>query len=252
MKPWVSSDDRTKDKQAFGTESIINAAVLSAHDDQEQKDELSPLALKAFDNLWDLQKSNGGWDWMNYHLEPWESTEGEHYGAALAAVAVGIAPGAYATDPLVRDNLTALGQFLHEGYATNSLNLHSEVFILWASTKLAGVLEPAEQSELVAGILESQNPDGGWSLSSLVGREQASSESDGYATGLVVYVLKQAGKTGGVQEGLEWLAENQNEKGYWLTASVNQDLTEQDSFSNKFMWDASTAFALLALAEPGR
>ncbi len=250
VKPWVSSDDQSKDKQALGTESIFNAAILSAHDVQEQLDELSPVAEKAFDNLWALQKSNGGWDWMNYHLEPWESTEGEHYGAALAAVAVGIAPGRYAIDPLVRGNLTALGQFLHEGYATQSLNLHSEAFILWASTKIDGILEPAEQSDLAQRLLASQNPDGGWSLSTLLGREPSSSESDGYATGLAVFVLKQAGKTGEVRKGLEWLVENQNENGYWLTVSVNQDLTEQDAFSNKFMWDASTAFALLALAEP--
>jgi hypothetical protein len=87
-------------------------------------------------------------------------------------------------------------------------------------------------------------------LPSLLGREPATLESDGYATGLVVYVLKQVGKSSEVQQGLEWLAGNQNEKGYWLTASVNRDLTEQDSFSNKFMWDASTAFAVLALSDP--
>jgi len=165
-------------------------------------------------------------------------------------VAVGIAPGNYATDASIRDNLTKLGQYLHESYATKGLNLHSQAFILWASTKLAGVLESAEQSELAERILESQNPDGGWSLSSLLGREPADVESDGYATGLVVYVLKQAGKTIEAKKGIEWLADNQNEKGYWVTASANQDLTEQDSFSNKFLWDASTAYAVLGLADP--
>jgi squalene-hopene/tetraprenyl-beta-curcumene cyclase len=250
VEPWVSSEDGTKDKQALGTESIINAAVLSAADAQRKRDELSPVARKAFDNLWALQKADGGWDWMDYQLEPWESTEGKYNGAALVAIAVGIAPGDYAGEASVRDNLTALGQYIHEAHATKSLNLHSQVFILWASTKLSGVLNPAEQSELAERILDSQNADGGWSLASLVGREPADLKSDGYATGLVVYVLKQAGKAGEIQKGLQWLAENQNEKGYWPATSVNQNLTEQDSFSNKFMWDASTAFAVLALSEP--
>jgi squalene-hopene/tetraprenyl-beta-curcumene cyclase len=252
VKPWVSSENQAEEKASLDTEAIINAAVLASHDARKGHGSLSPLARQAFDNLWALQTTEGAWAWMNYHLEPWESNEGPYYGAALAAVAVGMAPGDYASDPSIQDNLSTLRQYLGSGYSENNLNLHSQVYLLWASNKLTGILEPVQQSEIVERVLESQNSDGGWSLPSLVGQVDEASEgqgSDGYATGLVVYVLKQAGKSSEAQKGLQWLADNQNEEGYWLTATVNQNLTEQDSFSDKFMWDASTAFAVLALAE---
>ena len=69
--------------------------------------------------------------------------------------------------------------------------------LLWASAKLTGLLTPAQQSAISAAILAQQRPDGGFSMSSLVGswkRKDGTpleAASDGYATGLIAFVLEQ-------------------------------------------------------------
>ena len=97
-------------------------------------------------------------------------------------------------------------------------------------------------------------------------------ESDGYATGLVVYTLKQAGvgaSHAAIRKGIQWLETNQRAlpvpdvpgRG-WRSHSLNYDrehgsLTydralggdKGEPWRRLFMSDTATAFAVLALAE---
>ena len=79
-----------------------------------------------------------------------------------------------------------------------------------------------------------------------VGRDKvyrSSLASDGYATGLVIYVLRQAGVPAGdarLRRGVAWLKANQRESGRWFTPS--QGWHTQHRIAN-----AGTAFAVLAL-----
>ena len=41
----------------------------------------------------------GAWAWLNFHNEPWEANGSPYFGASLAALAVGRAPGGYASSP---------------------------------------------------------------------------------------------------------------------------------------------------------
>ena len=41
----------------------------------------------------------GAWPWTQVELDPWETTDSPYYGAVLAALAVGTAPGGYAARP---------------------------------------------------------------------------------------------------------------------------------------------------------
>src|SRR5207248_4942315 len=92
--------------------------------------------------------------------------------------------------------------------------------------------------------------DGGWSLPSLGSRKRHDGKpndrgapSDGYATGLVLYVLRQAGvhaTDGPVVRGVKWLKANQRASGRWFTRSLNAD--EGHSISH-----AGTAYAVMAL-----
>src|SRR4029077_17214026 len=71
--------------------------------------------------------------------------------------------------------------------------------------------------------------------------------SDGYATGFVIFVARQAGLPANdarLQRGLTWLKNNQRESGRWFTPS--QAWHKQHLISN-----AGTAYAVLALAACG-
>src|SRR5262249_2395630 len=134
-------------------------------------------------------------------------------------------------------------------------NLHNRVWALWASTKVEGFLTKAERNKLIDQLLDQQHDDGGWSLSSLGtwvrsdGTEQEN-RSDGYATGLVLHVLQAAGRPKSdvnIVRGLDWLKRNQSASGAWQGVSVNKK-RDPASHAGKFMSDAATAFAVLALS----
>jgi len=76
------------------------------------------------------------------------------------------------------------------------------------------------------------------------------SVSDGYGTGLVAYVLSQAGvprTSAQLKKGLAWLAQNQDkDTGLWPATSLNKQ-RDPASDAGKFMSDAATAYAVMAL-----
>ena len=79
-------------------------------------------------------------------------------------------------------------------------------------------------------------------------------QSDGYATGLITFALQQAGISGEnaqLQKGLAWLTANQNRtQGFWLAYSLNNNEEHHISPDTvRFMKDAATAYAVLALSE---
>ena len=146
-----------------------------------------------------------------------------------------------------------LRDYLKNGFQRQ--DLHNKVWGLWASTKVQGILTKAEQNKLIDQLLYQQHHDGGWSLSSLGNwvRSDATAQetdSDGYATGLVLHVLQIAGVPKGdvkIANGLDWLKSNQSATGAWRGDSVNKK-RDPASHSGKFMSDAATAFAVLALS----
>jgi hypothetical protein len=90
------------------------------------------------------------------------------------------------------------------------------------------------------------------------------SASDGYATALVTLVLEQAAvprAAAGTRRGLAWLASNQMghdggswirwQGGFWVSHSLNK---WRSPWSNvgRFMSDAATAYAVLALTASAR
>ncbi len=244
--PTLATDSRA-------TESVLNTLILSTYD--QQKNHLTDISRRAFDNMWALQiksgEQAGAWNWQNFHLAPWESSESQYNGAVLAAIAVGRAPDDYQHDPKIQENLGLLRGFLRREY--DEQPLLNKVYMLWASAKLPGLLDEKERSALVATLASRQQQDGGWSVSDLgtwKRRDDTPEEtkSDGLATGLTVLALEQSG-LGAAQakRGLAWLAHNQiQDEGKWPAWSLNKKRDPKSDIGH-FMNDAATGFAVLAL-----
>src|SRR3989442_1969583 len=265
VAPFYSDADRGayKTVESRGTESVLNALILAANDAPHGK--LSDDTRTALDNMWAEQQTTGNkkgaWSWLRFANEPWEADDSDYYGAALAAVAAGTAPGNYHARPEIQNSLKLLREYLNrESAAQTTVN---RVVLLWASARVPGLLEPQQQKAIIDEVLGKQRPDGGWSLSSLVGSWKRSdgtpqeAKSDGYATGLITFALRQAGiprENAQEKQALAWLSANQNKtEGFWLSYSLNKNVEHHMTPSTAlFMNDAATAYAVLALTEANR
>jgi len=260
---WPKSSPYYRDlaDESRGTESVLNALILATYDSRTGK--LSPDTKQAFDEMWSTQKKTGSekgaWSWLDFDSQPWEAGDSTYYGASLAAVAVGVAPENYLHDPEIQENLALLRDYLQ--HAEESQIPINRVALLWASTKLPGLLDRPEQDAIIEEVLSKQRADGGWCLAALVGswkREDNTPlimKSDGYATGFITYVLEESGYPQGdthIKKALDWLVANQTWwGGHWDSYSLNK--RRHDPFSNvsQFMNDAATAYAVLALTRAG-
>src|SRR5215467_15074334 len=265
VEPFYKDADRGpyKSAESRGTESVLNALILSGRD--AQSGQLSNEAHMAFENMWAEQqiagKQKGTWLWLRFKNEPWEADDSDYFGATLAAVAIGIAPGNYRATPEVQTSLRLLRDYLNREFAAQTpIN---RVLLLWAGAKLPGLLELDRQQAIIAELLEKQQADGGWSLSSLSGDWKRTdgtpqeTRSDGYATGLITFVLQGAGislENAKLTLGLAWLTANQDKtEGSWAAYSLNKSKENHISSETAlFMNDAATSYAVLSLTAAHR
>jgi hypothetical protein len=250
-----------KEVQSRNAESVLNALILSSYDAQEGQ--LSETTRMAFDNAWALQSTSGptagAWIWQNFSYTPWESPESEYHGAALMAVAVGKAPDRYRDDPGIAAHLSALTTYLSTHYEAQPLL--NKIIALWASNWFPQILTGAQRAKLLEDIYARQRADGGWSLTDLgtwerMDNSQLETRPDGYATGLTVLVLEEAAATDvrlkerarePIAHGIAWLVANQDKAtGAWHAWSLNKN-RDPNSDVGKFMSDAATSYAVLAL-----
>jgi len=244
-----------KTSESRGTESILNALILVWRDLPSGK--LSGDARMALDHMWELQlrtgEMNGAWAWLQFHNAPWEG-DSQYWGTTLAAIAVGSAPGGYQSEPGVQAGLKRMRTWLQKGMSAQTPL--DRVALLWASAKLPELLTSDQQRAIFAEILAKQREDGGFSMSDLVGswkrrdNTPLHAESDGYATGLIAFALEQisAPETkSNLDRAIVWLRRNQNaEDGRWPASSLNKE-RELSSDAGRFMSDAATAYAILAI-----
>ena len=195
--------------------------------------------------MWTLQQANGAWDWLKCGWPPLEHDD--YYGVVYVAVAVGHAPDNYAETEQAKKGLDGFRKFFKNNPPPS---LHHKAMLLWASQKVSGIMSDKLKKSTIQELRTIQKADGGWSLPMLgdwVGCDERpndrSAPSDGYATGLVVYILRQAGVPANdeaIQKGVAWLKSNQRESGRWFTKSINTDRYH-------FITHAGTAYAVLAL-----
>ena len=269
--------DHTESKKAEsrGTEAVLNALILVSADSTHRRRVLSAPTQQAFTQLWEAQRTDGSWDWLDFGLEPFETVDGAYYGATLAALAIGTAPGKR-SDAEAKAGAAKLRRYLQVQYATQ--RLFNRAWLLLAATRWPDLLTKAQRATLITEIESRQREDGGWALATLgawrwskttaaphaPGTLDAAllAKSDGYATGLIVYTLRQAGfpaKHPAVSKGLGWLRANQykvqigpSEWSAWRAHSLNFDREhggdKGEPWRRMFMSDSATAFAVLALS----
>ena len=241
--------------ESRGTESVLNALVLARYDADTKT--MSPLTRKAFRTMWTMQltegANKGAWNWLNFHLSPWENDESLYYGATLATIALGETPASYLSSPDIQEHLTALRSYLTSNYEAQPLA--NKVIVLWASSRFTGLITPAQRTALLSEIQAHQQPDGGWSLARLgdwkrQDKTPFDTRSDGVATGLTVYALSQNGvasDTPEMQRAVAWLVSHQNaEGGQWDGYSVNKQ-RDVSADASQFMTDAASNYSLMAL-----
>ena len=226
------------------TEVVAIAATLAMHD-RQSTGKLHPATRTALARMWELQQPDGSWTWNKEELAPLEYDD--YYGAVYAALGVGQAPEGYAQSEGAREGVARLRRYFAK---TPVPDLHHKTYLLWASLGFDGLMDKDERERTVKTLLSKQRADGGWNLPSLGtwkrhdgNPQDKDAPSDGYATGLVVYVLRQAGVAATekpIQRGVGWLKANQRESGGWFTHSLNHD-------GPHYIANTGTAYAILAL-----
>jgi squalene-hopene/tetraprenyl-beta-curcumene cyclase len=82
-----------------------------------------------------------------------------------------------------------------------------------------------------------------------VDNSAAPTETDGFATSLAVLVMEEShsdSHNSSVKRGQVWLEQHQQKGGNWIASSMNKQC-DPESDAGRFMSDAATAYAVLAL-----
>jgi squalene-hopene/tetraprenyl-beta-curcumene cyclase len=233
-----------KNKPRWDAE-VVATAVSLAISDRHTTNKLHAATQAALARMWKLQKENGSWDWLKCDWPPMEHDD--YFGVVYAAVGIGIAPGNYSSSPIAQAGLEKMRGYLKKNQVPD---LHHKTWLLWASYRIPDFLSDSEKKAAIAELRSKQREDGGWSLPSLGSYKRRDgtdndpkADSDGYATGLVLCVLKEAGlekDDEAIRKGIHWLQTHQTESGRWYTRSLNNDKAH-------YITNAGTAFAVWAL-----
>ena len=239
----------------LGDSQLIYIARGFAEWDAHVSGKLSNETRLALNTLFERQLPSGSWK----AAQCWPPLESSAFQeATVAALAVGIAPGwlSELNDEKVKLKVERLRHYLSK---TNPPHDYGRVVLLWASSRMTGLLSEDEKTSIINRIWQLQRPDGGWSIRTFADPEQwgdgnraeklrseidfEDPPSDGHQTGLVLIVLSEVGigkNDPRIRRGVEWLLRNQRQSGRWWTRSLNTDTFH-------FITYSGTLYPLVAL-----
>lgn len=231
-------------------EIVVATAAFLAINNMQTEGELRPATIEALEEAWAQQSEEGHWaEWLKCNWPPFE--QDDHYGPTLLAIAMGMAPASYIEIEPARSGIARLLRYLKTHPAQE---IHHKAMMLWASAYHADLVNTDQSNQWIDEIMALQRSDGGWASGSLGVWRQLQGrpsdppvgiESDGYGTGFIVFVLREAGVPASdpsIQDGIAWLKTHQQIDGKWFT----QSLRNEPDTSN-FLTHTGTTFALKAL-----
>ena len=159
----------------------------------------------------------------------------------------------------IEGRLKALRDYLKKNDA--SQNLHNRVWMLWASAKMDGLLTREQKDKLIAQILAKQQAGRRLEpgLAGRLCRKDVKDQSQdirrlchGVDPARVQVAGVREGKSAG-EQGPCLAAVESGSDGAWRAASVNKNRAPESTDPGKanigkFMWDAATAYSVLALS----
>ncbi|MCX7422044.1 MAG: hypothetical protein NT013_21230 [Planctomycetia bacterium] len=254
----MSAEPKVKLRQSTKPAQVIYLAAGLAEWDASVTKQLSAETDQALSLMLSIQDDKGTWG----SLDCWPPYESDAFHeATVAAMAVATAPGwLQKLAETKNEKLLASVEKLKTYLLTESApHDYGRVLLLWANSRMKGLLDDTKQREFIDMLAKHQREDGGWSIRTFAAPESwgrgnraeklkaeaefANPPSDGHMTGLAIIVLREAGIPANderLQKGVAWLSANQRESGRWWTRSLNTD-------SWHFITYSGTAFPLLAL-----
>ena len=238
--------EKAKTQGTRAAQVIYIAAGLAQWDRYVEKS-LSVETEEAMDLMFEMQGESGSW----HNLDCWPPFESHPYSLAqTAAMAIASAPGWLQKKEGGASHAEAISR-LRDFLKTSELpHDYARVLKLWSSLQLDGIVTESEKRTMVNMILDKQQPDGGWAMRNFGTPEQwgqgsrasklrdepaeEQSNSDGHMTGLVLWVLTEAGlgmENEQIRRGIDWLKTNQRESGRWWTRSLNTDQSHYITYS---------------------
>lgn len=221
--------------------------------DLQTTGKLSPVARETLDLMWTLQRADGGWRWPDCNYAPMEIDD--HYGATIAALAVGIAPDNYKESPQAKAGLEKLRKYFQNNPPKS---LHHRAMLAWCSVRIDGIFTADQREQTLKELLALQREDGGWSTAGFLtdwkglaredGKPLDTKTSDGYGTGFVIVLARELGVPADdprLQRGVQWLLTHQRQSGKWFTRSPVVE-------ARNLISNAGSAFDVLALQACGK
>jgi squalene-hopene/tetraprenyl-beta-curcumene cyclase len=241
----------------YEPEAVVVAVPLSIHDGRTTG-KLHPATRKALDRMISLQRPEGNWTLVTPDGRRSE-VAGEKQAFFLgyeqmlfAAIGIAAAPENYAASEPARAALDKI-----RGYVRNNppKSLHQKGMLIWAASRVEGLIDDEQRQKAIAELFSKQRSDGGWAIEEITpgtrkfdpAKSPREPTSDGYATGLVIYALRQAGVPAAderIRRGVAWLKANQRQSGRWYVPSFNKR-------PNSVLSNSATAYAILALESCG-
>ena len=156
----LQKSDRELLKQSTRPAQTIYLAAGLAEWDAHVTKELSPETAQALALMLEIQLETGTWG----SLDRWPPFESDAFHeATVAAMAVGTAPGWLANlkDEKLKSGVDRLKNYLKTQPPPHD---YGRVLLLWASTRMPGLIDDAQKKLLIELVFKHQQSDGGWSI----------------------------------------------------------------------------------------